>query len=193
MAIKETVEIINAMEAAGVIGRYAIAGAVAAYNYVEPAVTDDLDILISFREPHQQTDAGLVTLAPIFSYLKQRGFDQHRKEGIVIAGWPVQFLPVANDLDAEALAAAEEVEIAVNETAGSLVQTRILRAEHIVATSLRVGRPRDLIRITQFLEERAVDIGALCEVLQRHQLMLAWQSFCRRTGIPDPCAVDLKP
>ena len=36
----------------------------------------------SFREPHQQTDAGLVTLAPIFSYLKQRGFDQHRKEGI---------------------------------------------------------------------------------------------------------------
>jgi hypothetical protein len=145
------------MEAAGVIGRYAIADAVAAYNYIEPAVTDDLDILISFREPHQQTDA--VTLAPIFSYLKQRGFDQHPKEGIIIAGWPVQFLPVANDLDAEALAAAEEVEIAVNENAGS-VQTRILRAEHIVATSLRVGRPRDLIRITQFLEERAVDVAA---------------------------------
>lgn len=101
----------------------------------------------------------MVTLAPIFSYLKQRGFDQHPKEGIIIAGWPVQFLPVANDLDAEALAAAEEVEIAVNENAGS-VQTRILRAEHIVATSLRVGRPRDLIRITQFLEERAVDVAA---------------------------------
>ena len=192
MAIKETLEIINAMEADGVIGRYAIAGAVAAYNYIEPAVTDDLDILISFRESHQHTDSGLVTLAPIFSYLKQRGFEEHRKEGIVIAGWPVQFLPVANDLDAEALAAAEEVEIAVNENAGS-VQARILRAEHIVATSLRVGRPRDLIRITQFLEERAVDIAALCAVLQRHQLKLAWQSFCRRTGIPDPCAVDLKP
>lgn len=192
MAIKETLEIINAMEAAGVIGRYAIAGAVAAYNYIEPAVTDDLDILISFREPQQQTATGLVTLAPIFSYLKLRGFDQHRKEGIVIAGWPVQFLPVANDLDAEALAAAEEVEIAVDENAGS-VQTRILRAEHIVATSLRIGRPRDLIRITQFLEERAVDIAALCAVLQRHQLMPAWQLFCRRTGIPDPCVVDLKP
>jgi hypothetical protein len=191
MAIKETLEIINAMEAAGVIGRYAIAGAVAAYNYIESAVTDDLDILISFRESHQHTDSGLVTLAPIFSYLKQRGFEEHRKEGIVIAGWPVQFLPVANDLDAEALARAEEVEIAVNENDGS-VQTRILRAEHIVATSLRVGRPRDLIRITQFLEERAVDIAALCAVLQRHRLMPAWQSFCRRTGIPDPCAIDLE-
>ena len=87
MAIKETLEIINAMEAAGVIGRYAIAGAVAAYNYVEPAVTDDLDILISFREPHQQTDAGLVTLAPIFSYLKQRGLmSTERRELSLRAG-----------------------------------------------------------------------------------------------------------
>ena len=90
MAMKETLEIINAMEADGVIRRYAIAGAVAAYNYIEPAVTDDLDILISFNDSSDQASTGLVTLAPIFSYLKAKGFDQHRKEGIVIAGWPVQ-------------------------------------------------------------------------------------------------------
>jgi hypothetical protein len=65
MAIKETLEIINAMEADGVIGRYAIAGAVAAYNYIEPAVTDDLDILIAFDEVPHQAKTGLVTLAPI--------------------------------------------------------------------------------------------------------------------------------
>ena len=103
MAMKETLEIINAMEADGVIRRYAIAGAVAAYNYIEPAVTDDLDILISFDDSSDQASTGLVTLAPIFSYLKAKGFDQHRKEGIVLAGWPVQFLPIANALDAEAL------------------------------------------------------------------------------------------
>src|ERR1700687_1777850 len=188
MAIKETLEIINAMEADGIIGRYAIAGAVAAYNYIEPAVTDDLDILISFGETPRQAKTGLVTLAPIFSYLRARGYDEHPKEGLVIEGWPVQFLPVANDLDAEALAAAHEVQIEINETVGS-VRTRILRAEHIAATSLRVGRPRDLIRISQFLEENAVDIAALCAVLDRHALTQAWQSFCRRTGIPDPCAV----
>jgi hypothetical protein len=189
MAIKETLEIINAMEADGAIARYAIAGAVAAYNYIEPAVTDDLDILISFDEASQQAKTGLVTLAPIFSYLRARGYDEHRKEGLVIAGWPVQFLPVANDLDAEALTAAQEVEIAINETVGS-VPTRVLRAEHIVATSLRVGRPRDLIRISQFLEEGAVDIAALCAVLGRHALIQAWQKFCRRTGISDPCAIN---
>ena len=191
MAIKETLEIINAMEADGVIGRYAIAGAVAAYNYIEPAVTDDLDILVSFREARHQAASGLITLAPIFSYLKARGYDEHRKEGVVIAGWPVQFLPIANDLDAEALAAAQEVEIDINDTIKP-VRTRILRAEHIVATCLRVGRPRDFIRITQFLEEDAVDIAVLCRVLDRHGLTPEWQSFCRRTGIPDPCVVKAK-
>jgi hypothetical protein len=191
MAMKETLEIINAMEADGVIRRYAIAGAVAAYNYIEPAVTDDLDILISFDDSSDQASTGLVTLAPIFSYLKAKGFDQHRKEGIVIAGWPVQFLPIANALDADALAAAQEVQIALNDNVGS-VRTRILCPEHLVATSLRVGRPRDLIRITQFLEERAVDIAALCAVLDRHALKPAWQLFCRRTGTPDPCNVNVK-
>jgi len=191
MAIKKTLEIINAMEADGVIGRYAIAGAVAPYNYIEPAVTDDLDILISLGESPHQANTGLVTLAPIFSYLKARGYE-HRKEGFVFEGWPVQFLPVANNLDAEALAAAQEVQIEINETVGS-VRTRILRAEHIVATSLRVGRPRDLIRIAQFLEEDAVDTAALCAVLHRHALTQAWQLFRHRTGIPDPCAVKTMP
>jgi hypothetical protein len=48
MGMKQTLEVINRMEADGIVGRYAISGAVAAYNYVEPAVTADLDILISF-------------------------------------------------------------------------------------------------------------------------------------------------
>ena len=192
MAIKETLEVIKAMEADGVIGRYAIAGAVAAYNYIEPAVTDDLDILVSSSETPDDTKTGMVALAPIFAYLKARGYDDYRKEGLVIEDWPVQFLPVANDLDAEALTAAQDVEIDINETVGS-VRTRILRPEHIVATCLRGGRPRDLIRISQFLEENAVDIPALCALLARHALKSAWQSFCRRTGISDPCAVKPTP
>jgi len=41
MGMKRTLEVINALEAERVIGRYAIAGAVAAYNYIEPTVTED--------------------------------------------------------------------------------------------------------------------------------------------------------
>ena len=192
MGMKRTLEVVNAMEADGIIGRYAISGAVAAYNYIEPTVTDDLDILISFKETSDRPKSGLIALAPIFAYLKAKGYQEHRKEGLVIEGWPVQFLPVASDLDAEALAQAQEVEIQINKAEGS-VWTRILRAEHLIATCLRVGRPKDLIRITQFLEEDAVDLSALSEVLRRHHLKEAWQAFCSRTGIADPCNIQSKP
>ena len=131
-------------------------------------------------------------LAPIYSYLKTRGFDEHRREGIVIAGWPVQFLPVANSLDEEALAHAQEIEIMLPGSEGS-VRTRILRPEHLVATALRVGRPKDLIRITQFIEEAAVDFTALRAVLGRHGLVEQWRSFCVRIGIADPCRTQGSP
>jgi hypothetical protein len=186
MEIKQALAVINAMEADGVIGRYAIAGAVAAYNYIEPTLTEDLDILVSFGAASAGPRSGLITLAPIFAYLKAKGYEDHRREGLLIEGWPVQFLPVASDLDAEALAQAQEVEIRTNDVDGS-VWTRVLRAEHLVATCLRVGRPKDFIRAAQFLEEHAVDIAALCEVLRRHGLSEACRAFCRRAGIADPC------
>jgi hypothetical protein len=51
VGMKQTLDVINQMEADGIIGRYAVAGAVAAYNYIEPALTNDLDILVSFDPP----------------------------------------------------------------------------------------------------------------------------------------------
>ncbi|MBV8755137.1 MAG: hypothetical protein JO328_19970 [Hyphomicrobiales bacterium] len=187
--MKQTLDVINQMEADGVIGRYAIAGAVAAYNYIAPAVTSDLDILVSFDQPAGSQKTALISLEPVYSYLKSKGYDQHRKEGVVIGGWPVQFLPVANPLDVEALAQAEDVEIEVNR--GQVpVKTRVLRPEHLVANALRVGRPQDLIRIAQFLQEDAVDIPTLCALLDRHDLKDSWLMFCRRTGITNPCGLD---
>jgi hypothetical protein len=84
MGMKQTLEVINAMEADGIIGRYAIGGAVAAYNYIEPTVTDDLDILLSFRETADRSKSKLITLSPLFAYLKAKGYQEHRKEGLII-------------------------------------------------------------------------------------------------------------
>jgi hypothetical protein len=192
MGIKRTLEVINRMEADGIVERYAIGGAVAAYNYVEPAVTEDLDILISFGRHHQRPKSGLITLGPLLSYLQQKGYSEFRKEGLFIEGWSVQFLPVSDDLDAEALAQAEEVAIEISSIEGS-VKSRVLRPQHIVATALRTGRPKDRIRIVQFLEENAVDLAGLCDVIARHGLQEAWRRFCHRTGIADPCDVQSAP
>jgi len=184
MGMKQTLGVLNRMEAEGIIGRYAISGAFAAYYYVEPTVTEDLDVLVSFAEHSSPGKPGIITLAPIFSYLSEKGFVEHQKEGIIIEGWPVQFLPVASDLDAEALARAGEIEIPISEAEGT-VKTRILRPEHIVAISLGVGRPKDFLRIAQFLEEEAIDRKLLSDVLGRHGLTDAWRSFCSQAGI-DP-------
>ena len=186
MGMKQTLDVINAMEADGVIGRYAIAGAVAAYNYIEPTVTEDVDILISLDKSSR---SGLVMLAPILAYLKSRGYDEYRKEGLLIEGWPVQFLPVGDDLDAEALTQAQDVEIAIGASVGA-VKTHVLRPEHLIAISLRVGRPKDAIRIIQFLDAGAVDLERLCDVLARHHLTDMWRAFCRRAGITDPCDLE---
>lgn len=189
MGMKQTLDVINQMEADGIIGRYAVAGAVATYNYIEPALTNDLDILVSFENSATEGKDNLISLEPIYSYLKKKGYDEYSEEGVVIEGWPVQFLPVASQLDLEALAQAGSVEIEINKAEGS-VRSRILRPEHIVANALRVGRPQDFIRIIQFLHEKAVNFEALCPLLNRHNLKDAWQSFCRRTGINDPCELD---
>ena len=189
MGMKQTLDVINRMEADGVIGRYAIAGAVAAYNYIEPALTNDLDILVSFDMPATEGKINLISLDPVYSYLKKKGYNEHREEGIVIEGWPVQFLPVASPLDAEALAQAGDVDIEIDKAEGS-VTTRILRPEHIVANALRVGRPQDFIRVIQFLQERAVDLMRLCSLLDHYNLKREWQSFCQRAGMDDPCRLD---
>jgi hypothetical protein len=95
-----------------------------------------------------------------------------------------QFFPVANPLDAEALAQAEDIEVEVNH--GELpVKTRVLRPEYIIANALRAGRPQDLIWIVKFLQEDALDTQTLCAFLDRHGLKGAWLLFCRLTGIND--------
>jgi hypothetical protein len=192
MGMKQAIDVINRMEADGIIGRYAICGAIAAYNYVEPTVTDDLDILIAFEPSAARPQTALVTLGPVLSYLNGKGYSEFQREAIMIEGRAVQFIPVASDLDAEALARAVPVDVEINPAEGS-VKTRVLRSEHIVATALRVDRAKDRLRIIQFLEEEAVDIGVLCDVLRRHGLADSWRVFCRRAGIANPCEIESNP
>lgn len=184
--MKATFVVINEMADAGIIGRYAVAGAVGALFYLEPVLTSDLDLLVSV-EGMAAPRSGLVTLAPVFEWLKARGYSEFRQDGVVIEGWPVQFLPVADPLDSEALEHAVETDL--GDEAG--VKVRIARPEHLVAIALRVGRLKDHVRIRTFLDEKKVDLQKLKAVLVRHGLVDAWKGFCDGTGIRDPKLLDL--
>ena len=185
MSLRQTLEVLNGMVEASVVETYAIGGAVAAFYYVEASTTDDLDIFVSFNAVSGK-QSGLITLGPIVNYLAAKGYSEWRAEGIVIEGWPVQFLPVADALDAEALTHALKVDLEV-ETAAPPVATRILTAEHVVANATKIGRPKDLNRIAQFIEEAAFNEEQLRDILKRHNLTAKWNDICRRLGIENRC------
>ena len=166
--MKATLELINQMQADGVIGKYAIGGAVGATYYLEPAATLDVDIFVTLPTAH----GGLLSLSSIYDYLKAHNCpveDEH----IVIGGWPVQFLPPSDDLEQEAV--AQSIPATVEG-----VRTHVMSAEHLVAIALRTGRAKDHVRVLQFIEQKAVDRGKLQRILERHGLASKWKQFERK-------------
>ncbi len=160
---------INGMQAAGVIERYAIGGAVAATFYLEPVATLDVDVFVEF---HTEPGSQMISPEPIFRYLRDRGCAMEG-EHIVIAGWPIQFLPAGSALVQEALAKAVEKDV---EGTRALVFT----AEHLAAIALETGRAKDKARVLQFIEADAIDLDRLQEILTRHGLAGAWEQFERQ-------------
>jgi hypothetical protein len=167
-SISQVIAMINRLEEDGVIERYAIGGAVGATFYLEPVATLDVDIFVAFRP-----EAGriLLSLQPIFDYLTARG-GVIEGEYVVIAGWPVQFLPPTSPLVEEALAEAVTVQL-------ESIPARIFTAEHLAAVALQTGRPKDKARLLQFVESGAIDAGHFQAILSRHSLNKRWQEFER--------------
>jgi hypothetical protein len=164
--MKATLEVINQMQAEGVIGKYAIGGAVGAIFYLEPLATLDVDIFVPLKKPQ---GSPLLTLTPIYDYLTSRGY-KTEKEYLVIEGWPVQFLPPSDALDEEALQQAVETEV-------DGVRTWVITAEHLVAMALKTARAKDFARILQFVEAGVLDADQLDAILKRHGLLEKWEQF----------------
>ena len=164
--MKATLAVINQMRADGVIGRYAIGGAVAATFYLEPSATLDIDVFVSLKTDHASP---LLTLGPIYEYLAARGC-QTQGEYVIIEGWQVQFLPPGYALGEEALAQAIETRV-------DDVPTRVMTAEHLVALALQLSRPKDFTRILQFVEAGVLDPNKLDLILARHGLLAKWEKF----------------
>jgi hypothetical protein len=169
MSIRDVIVVIAQMESDGIIDRYAIGGAVGATFYLEPMATLDVDVFVTFRTVPGQL---LVSPKPVFDYLGARGWSMSG-EYVMIAGWPVQFLPPTGPLVDEALAEALEVEV-------DGVPARVFQAEHLAAIALQTGRAKDKARLLQFVEEGVLDDGRFQAMLRRHDLVEAWLTFERQ-------------
>jgi hypothetical protein len=167
--LKDVFTVINQMQADGIIEHYALGGAVAATFYLEPISTIDVDFFISFPAVPGSL---LFSTKPIFDYLTERG-STIEGEYLVVAGWPVQFLPPTSPLVEEGLNTAREFDLA-----GETV--RVLSAEHLAAIALATGRAKDRARLVQFLDSGILDSERLHEIMQRHGLLPKWAQFRER-------------
>ena len=163
--MKQTLQVLNQLEADGVLGRYASGGAMGATFFAEPLLTYDLDIFVLLPE----TASGLLTLEPLYSVLRQWGYVEEA-ECVSIEGVPVQFVPAYNALLEEAL--REAIDVPYEE-----VTTRVLRAEHLLAICLKTGRSKDRDRVRLLREEAPLDGACLQAVLERHQLVEKWNQW----------------
>jgi hypothetical protein len=156
------------MEADGIVERYAIGGAVGATFYLEPVATLDVDIFVGLKQqPHQV----LVSPRPIFDYLTAHG-GAVEGEYIVLAGWPVQFLPPTSPLVEEALREAVTADV-------DGAPARVFTAEHLAAIALQTGRAKDKARLLQFVEAGALEAERFQAILARHGLVDRWGEFER--------------
>ena len=165
--MKETLAIVEQLHADGVIGLYAVGGAVGAAFYLEPVATLDVALFVLF-----ETAPLILTLTPIYEACAKLGYAAEG-DAIQIEGWPVQFLPASQPLVAEA------VREAVTREADGLT-TRVMTAEHLMAIALQTGRAMDYARLVMFVEAGIADMDRLRDILARHSLLDAWAKFENR-------------
>jgi len=171
--MKETFQVIEQMKRDGVLQDYAVAGAVGAIFYVQPFNTSDVDILVNVTP----FDSVLVSLDPLFAYLRTKGYTRFVEGCLEIAGWPVQFLPTADALADEALKKAQYLSF------DDSLNVRVVLPEYLAAEAVKVGRPKDLQRVLLLLEFEEFDRGLFEEIIEKYGLEERWQNVKSILGL----------
>jgi hypothetical protein len=161
--VDKTLKIIKELESKKIIQDFSIGGGIAALYYIEPILTYDLDIF--FIPVEDRIDV----LSPIYDYLKNKDC-KTQGEHILIAGVPVQFIPVYNELIKEAVLNTDEVRY-------GKMKTKVLSLEYLVAIMLQTNRAKDRERLVKIFEEAKVDIRLLKRILKKFSLLEKYKKF----------------
>ena len=147
-----------------VISSYAIGGSIAAFCYIEATHTEDVDAFAII--PRKGL---LLTLEPIYNAAKKLGAVVHG-EHLQVGNWKLQILPPKNALVEEALKEARTVKLYG-------VSTRVMDAEHLCAVMVDTGRPKDKLRLHEFVKTNKVnleELTRLCEKFNLARKLEAW-------------------
>ncbi len=167
--MKELAQLLNEMQAAGVIEDYALFGAMAQMRYTEAVATLDADVLIAVASPERMD-----VLAGVYDFCARRGFAPEG-DAIRVGAWPVQFVPAFSPLTEEALKHADTADF-------EGVPFRVVRADYLATIALSVGRAKDYARILALLESSAATREEIARLAAKHGLSEAWRRFEARFG-----------
>jgi hypothetical protein len=166
-------DILEQLLSEGTLTQYAIGGATAAGFHGEPLATRDVDVFV-FLEA--SPGALLVSLEPLYARLAELGFAEFDEEGLLIHGFPVQFLSAAPGLETEALN-----EAVAHEWDSHCI--RVMRPEHLAAIALTVERPKDRARLVYLVELPNFDRQSFVKILDHHQLTERWNHWASALGL----------
>lgn len=166
-------DVLERLLSEGVLSRYAIGGATAAGFHGEPLATRDIDVFV-FLEPIP--GALLVSLDPVFHRLGELGFREFDEEGLLVHGFPVQFLAASPGLETEAVEQAAHLEWDSH-------HLRVMLPEYLAAIALTVGRPKDRARLVYLVELPTFDRSKFSVILARHGLEERWNSWSTALGL----------
>ena len=139
--MEKVIQVLNQMQADGIIESFAIGGGIAAIYYSPALHTDDVDV---FFLPVLVQRVVWFHLERIYSYLADLGY-YPIKEGILIEDWPVQFVRSLNPYRKR-----RSSKLTASHVQGN---TRsIFSAEHLAAELLRSGRPKDHSRVIDLIK-----------------------------------------
>jgi len=143
--MEKTLGVLQEMKEESLFSAYAIGGGIASSFYAEVVNTYDLDVFIIL-----ESESVVVSLTPIYSWLKERGYTSYDKEAIIIGGVPVQFIIAYNPLVEEAVKNAE-----IKSVFG--VNVPVIKVEYVIAIMVQTGRPKDKARLPMLIDSIFVD------------------------------------
>lgn len=167
--IEKTIAVINELAEKGIIENYALGGATAVIFYTEPIATEDLDIFVHIRGGGNP----FLEFQPIFDFLKEKGYGM-KGEHFYVEGFPIQFLRTGKPLLNDAVGEANEFALQ-----GDII-ARVMTPEHLVAIMLDIGRLKDYLRISVFLEHEVLDLEKLNTLLAKYNLSRKWEENIER-------------
>jgi len=162
--LQQALKLANEMEGKGIIGKYAIGGAIGTIYWTEAYATKDLDLFL--RLPSSR--GGLIIM-PFMNYLAAQGYS-FTAQYVKVGNLMVDFLGVYNPLTEEALDNAVEIDV-------YNIPTRVFRPEYLLTIALQTGRVQDLEKIIKLYEQCQLDEKYLEKIIERHELTGKWNEF----------------